>query len=110
LLREDSSRGEVGAISLDAEGFLISRRHQDRSSDHHCFETFEDILFLGIPVPGLVGTSEVEEGPGDGREVPDEVTVEINKAYERLHISLVLWDGPIMNSGNLNGVHLDLVL
>jgi len=27
---------------------------------------FEGFLFLGIPVPGLVGMSEVEEKPGDG--------------------------------------------
>jgi len=66
LLREDSSRGEVGAVSLDAEGFRILRQYQDWSSGHRCFETFKGFLFLGVPVPGLVGASEVKEGPGDG--------------------------------------------
>ena len=36
--------------------------------------------------------------------------VEVNKAYEGLHASLVLWDRPLADSGNLNQVHLDLVL
>jgi len=36
--------------------------------------------------------------------------VEVNKAYEGLHISLVLRDGPLVDSGNLNRVHCDLVL
>jgi len=66
LLKEDSSRGKVGAVCLDAEGFQILRRHQDQSGGHHCLKTFEGFLFLGIPVPGLVGMSEVEEGSGDG--------------------------------------------
>ena len=38
------------------------------------------------------------------------MTVEVNKAYESLHISPVLWDEPIADSGNLNRVYLDLVL
>jgi len=66
LLREDGPRGEVGAVSLDAEGFRILRRHQDWSGGHCHLEMFEGFLFLGIPVPGLVRTSEVKEGPGDG--------------------------------------------
>jgi len=36
--------------------------------------------------------------------------VEVNEAYASLHVSLVLWDGPITDSGNFNKVHLDLVL
>jgi len=71
---------------------------------------FEGFLFLGIPVPGLVGTSEVEEGSGNGREVLDEATVEVDKAYESLHVSPVLQGRPITDSGNLNRVYLDLVL
>jgi len=46
--------------------------------------------FLGIPVPGLVGTSEVEEGSGYGWEIPDKATVEVNEVYKSLHISSVL--------------------
>jgi len=90
LLRKNGSRGKVGAVSFDAEGFRILERYQDRSGGHCRFETFEGILFLGVPVPGLVRASEVEEGPGDGGEVLDEAPVEIDKAYESLHISLVL--------------------
>jgi len=71
---------------------------------------FKGFLFLGIPLPSLVEMSEVEEGPGDGGKVPDEATVEIDEAYESLHVSLVLWDGPIVDSSNLNRVYLDLVL
>ena len=36
--------------------------------------------------------------------------VEVNKAYESLHISLVLWDGLLTNSGDFNRVYCDLVL
>ena len=36
--------------------------------------------------------------------------VEVNEAYESLHISPVLWGGPVTDSGNFNRVHLDLVL
>ena len=71
---------------------------------------FEGFLFLSIPVPSLVGMGKVEEGPGDGGEVPDEATVEVDKAYEGLYVSPVLRGGPIVDSSNLNRVHLDLVL
>ena len=37
-------------------------------------------------------------------------TVEVDEAYESLHVSLVLWGGLLANSSNLNRVHLDLVL
>ena len=37
------------------------------------------------------------------------MTVEVNEAYESLHVSPVLWDGPIMDSSNFHGVHLNLV-
>jgi len=39
----------------------------------------------------MIGSSEVEEGSSYGREVLDEATVEVNEAYEGLHVSLGLW-------------------
>ena len=54
--------------------------------------------------------SEVKEGSGYGWEILDEVAVEVNKAYESLHISLVLQSGSIADSGDFNRVHRDLVL
>ena len=36
--------------------------------------------------------------------------VEVNKAYESLHVSLILWGRLIADSGNFNRVHFDLVL
>ena len=54
--------------------------------------------------------SEIEEGSGDGWEISDEATVEVNEAYESLHVSPVLQGGPIVDSGNFNKVHLNLVL
>jgi len=71
---------------------------------------FEGFSFFGILVPGLVRMSEVEEGSGNGWEILDKTTVEVNEAYESLHISPVLRDRPIADSGNFNRVHLDLVL
>jgi len=70
---------------------------------------FEGFLLLGTPVLGLIGAYEVEEGSNYGREVLDEAKVEVNKAYESLHISLVLWDGPLVDSGDFNRVHHNLV-
>ena len=40
----------------------------------------------------------------------DEATVEVNEAYKGLHVSPVLWDGPLIDSGNFNRVHRNLVL
>jgi len=71
---------------------------------------FEGFLFLGTPVPDVIGSSEVEEGSSYGRKVLDEATVEVNEAYEGLHVSLVLQDGPLADFGNFNRVHRDLVL
>jgi len=51
---------------------------------------FEGFLFLGTPVPGVIGSSEVKKRSSYGREVLDEATVEVNEAYEGLHISSVL--------------------
>ena len=36
--------------------------------------------------------------------------VEVNEAYESLHVSLVLQGGLIADSGDFHRVHLDLVL
>ena len=54
--------------------------------------------------------SEVEEGSSYGREVLNEAMVEVDKTYESLYISLVLRDGPLADSGDLNRVHRNLVL
>jgi len=71
---------------------------------------FKYFLFLSTPVPGLIGASEVEEGSSYGQEVLDEATIEVNEAYEGLYISPVLQDGPLVDSGDFNRVHRDLVL
>ena len=71
---------------------------------------FEGFLFLGTPVPGLVGASEVEEGSSYGRKVLNKATVEVDETYESLYISPVLQDGPLVDSGNLNRVYHNLVL
>ena len=36
--------------------------------------------------------------------------VEVNEAYKDQHVSPVLWGELFVDSGNLNWVHLDLVL
>jgi len=54
--------------------------------------------------------SEVKEGSSYSREVLDEATIEVNEAYEGLHISPVLWNGLLTDSGDFNRVHRDLVL
>ena len=71
---------------------------------------FEGFLFLGTPVPDVIGSSEVKKRSSYGREVLDEATVEVNEAYEGLHISPVLWGELLTDSGNFNRVYLDLVL
>ena len=70
---------------------------------------FESFLLSGIPAPGSVGTSEVEEGSSYGQEVLDKAMVEINKACEGLYISPVLWGGPITDSGNFYGVYCNFI-
>ena len=57
---------------------------------------FEGFLFLGTLVPGMIRLSEVKEGLSYSREVLDEAMVEVNEAYEGLHVSPVLWGGPLM--------------
>ena len=54
--------------------------------------------------------SEVKEESGNGWEIQDKAMVEVNEAYESLHVSLVLQGGLIADSGDFHGVHLDLVL
>ena len=71
---------------------------------------FEGFLFLGTPVPGMIGSSKVKERSSYGQEVLDEATVEVNEAYKGLHVSPVLRGGPLTDSGNFNRVHRDLVL
>ena len=57
----------------------------------------------------MVGTCEVKEGSGYGSEISDKATVEVDEAYESLHISPVLQGGPIVDSGDFNRVHRNLV-
>ena len=58
----------------------------------------------------MIRLSEVKERSSYGREVLDEATVEVNKAYKGLHISPVLWGRPLVDSSNLNRVYRNLVL
>ena len=58
----------------------------------------------------MIRSSEVEEGSSYGQEVVDEAMVEVNEAYKGLHVSPVLWDGPLVDSSNFNRVHRNLVL
>ena len=44
----------------------------------------------------MIRLSEVKEGLSYSREVLDEAMVEVNEAYEGLHVSPVLWGGPLM--------------
>jgi len=53
---------------------------------------------------------EVEEGSGYSWKIPDKATVEINEAYESLHISPVLQSGPVTDSSDFNRVHHNFVL
>ena len=71
---------------------------------------FESFLLSGIPAPGSVGTSEVEERSSYGREILDKAIVEINEVYKGLYVSLVLQGGPIIDSGDFHGVHHNFVL
>jgi len=70
--------------------------------EHRHLETFEGFLLFGIPVPSLVGTCEVKEESGYGREISDKAMVEVDKAYESLHVSPVLQGGPITDSSDFN--------
>ena len=54
--------------------------------------------------------SEVEERSSYGREILDKATVEINKAYESLHVSLVFQGGPITDSSDFHWVYCNFVL
>jgi len=77
----------------------------------HChLETFKSFLFFGIPVPGFVKMSEIEERSSYGQEILDKAMVEINEAYESLYISPVLWGGPIADSSDFHGVHRNFIL
>ena len=67
---------------------------------------------MSLNLPKLlygVITYEVKEGSGYGREISDKAMVEVDKAYESLHVSPVLRGGPIADSGNFNWVHRNLV-
>jgi len=59
---------------------------------------FKGFLLLGTPVPDLIRASEVEEGSNYGQKVLDKATVEVNKAYESLHISLCKGTSRVMLS------------
>ena len=54
--------------------------------------------------------SEVEERSSYSQEVLDEATVKVNKAYESLYISPVLWNRLLVDSSDFNRVHCSLVL
>ena len=58
----------------------------------------------------MIGLSEVKEGSSYSREVLDEATVEVNEAYEDLHVSPALQGGPLADFSNFNRVHHNLVL
>jgi len=54
--------------------------------------------------------SEIKEGSSYGQEVLNEITVEVDEIYESLYISLVLRGRPLVDSGDLNRIHCNLVL
>jgi len=53
---------------------------------------------------------EVKERSSYGWEILNKVIVEINKAYESLHISPVFQGGPITDSSDFYGVYCNFVL
>jgi len=53
--------------------------------------------------------SEVKERSSYSQEVLDKATVEVNEAYKSLHISLVLQNRLLVDSGNFNRVYHDFV-
>ena len=71
---------------------------------------FEGFLFLSTLVPGLIRVNEVKEGSSYGREVLDKAMIEVNEAYKGLHVSPVLRNRPLADSGNFNRVYHNLVL
>ena len=54
--------------------------------------------------------NEVKERSGYGQEIVDKAMVEVNEAYESLHVSPVFWDRPITDSNNFHGVYCNFVL
>ena len=81
-LEEDGTRGVLGSIGGDGEGFGEVREVKDRAREEELFEFVKGSLASGGPIPAIVFLSEVQEGAGDGGVIGDEPTVEVSKAKE----------------------------
>ena len=61
-------------------------------------------------MPLNVSLSEIEQGLGVVRKVPNEPSVEVGESKEGLYFLLASWDQPLRNSGYLDRVHLNGVV
>ncbi|KAF8192860.1 hypothetical protein K438DRAFT_1829820 [Mycena galopus ATCC 62051] len=109
-LRQDGPGGIVGAVRLDSVQTRFDREDQDGLRGHHILEGLESSSCGAGPGPRYALLREVEEGLRNVRERLDEPPVEVCEAKELLHVLLVLRGGPGGDSGDLDWVHLDVVV
>src|SRR6195952_5252209 len=110
LLGEDGTRGKVGTVCLKPVHLGLVWKDENRVGGHCVLEGLEHSSLLLGPNPHLALCGEVKEGPGDVREVADEPLVEVCETDELLHILLVLRCGPGSYTGDLDRVHLNMVV
>ena len=110
LLGEDSAGREVGAIRFELVRLGLVRQNQHQVIGYRILQRLERGCLLLSPDSWDVLLCEVKEGLSVVREVPDELPVEVCEAEELLYVLPVSWGRPVGDAGNLDWVHLDVVV
>jgi hypothetical protein len=110
LLREYSSGGKVGAISLYTERPGVLWKGKDWCQSDLVFEDSESGLFIGTPFPWCVFFGKIKERSSMMGEILNEQSIKIGEAKEQLHLFLVRWNRPFGNSGYLDRIHMDRIV
>jgi len=72
-------------------------------------KSIEDLVLLIYSGPYLVGSDQVKERICHSQEVLYELSIKVDKPQEDLNIGSVLWDQPLTDSSNLDGVYRDFI-
>ena len=104
-LRKDCAGCIFQCITFDLEGLCLIQHHEDRFFSEALLHFIEGLLSGIIPNKGLVFLEEFVHGLGKFREFPNEVSVEVSKSKEGMHLFDILGDWPVVDSIEFGGVH-----
>jgi len=108
-LREDGTKGKVGAVAFEDKRLVRVGDLQDRCRGEGFLQVIKRSLAFGVPFKIDIFLGELVEGPRGPREVVDEAAVEFGESDELLELGQVAGGRPVRNSLDFGGIHTQAI-